>query len=94
MELGASSIGLTVKDIAASRAFDEALGFTVFGGEQAQHWLIMRDRSTRAHEKAGPRAGLSALRGAFDHSRWSCMKSSKLASVKRNHRFASRRKLL
>ncbi len=46
MELGAFSISLAVKDIAASRAFYEKLGFTVFGGEQAQRWLIMKSGST------------------------------------------------
>lgn len=35
MELGAFSISLAVKDSAASRAFDEALGFSVFGGNRA-----------------------------------------------------------
>lgn len=32
MQLGAFSIGLAVKDIAASQAFYEKFGFTVFGG--------------------------------------------------------------
>ncbi len=43
MELGAFSISLTVKDIAVSRAFYEKLGFSVFGGNQDQHWLIMKN---------------------------------------------------
>ena len=43
MELGAFSISLAVKDIAASRAFYEKLGFGVFGGDQAQRWLIMKN---------------------------------------------------
>jgi catechol 2,3-dioxygenase-like lactoylglutathione lyase family enzyme len=46
MELGAFSISLAVKDIAASREFYEKLGFTVFGGEQAQRWLIMKNGTT------------------------------------------------
>jgi catechol 2,3-dioxygenase-like lactoylglutathione lyase family enzyme len=46
MQLGAFSISLAVKDIAASRAFYETLGFTVFGGEQAQRWLIMKSGTT------------------------------------------------
>ena len=33
MHLGAFSISLTVKDIAASKEFYEKLGFTVFGGD-------------------------------------------------------------
>ncbi|MBL8997690.1 MAG: VOC family protein [Gemmatimonadales bacterium] len=43
MELGAFSVSLAVKDIAASRAFYEKLGFTVFGGKQEQKWLIMKN---------------------------------------------------
>jgi lactoylglutathione lyase len=46
MELGAFSVSLAVKDIAASRAFYEKLGFTVFGGNQEQHWLIMKSGTT------------------------------------------------
>lgn len=43
MELGNFSVSLAVKDIAASRAFYEKLGFSVFGGDQAQNWLIMKN---------------------------------------------------
>jgi lactoylglutathione lyase len=43
MELGAFSVSLAVKDIEASRRFYEKLGFTVFGGDQAQNWLIMKN---------------------------------------------------
>jgi lactoylglutathione lyase len=46
MQLGAFSISLAVKDIAASRAFYEKLGFTVFGGNQEQRWLIMKSGTT------------------------------------------------
>lgn len=46
MELGAFSISLAVRDIAASRAFYEKLGFSVFGGDQDQRWLIMKNGST------------------------------------------------
>ncbi len=46
MQLGAFSISLAVKDIAASRAFYEALGFTVFGGNEDQRWLIMKNGTT------------------------------------------------
>ncbi len=46
MQLGAFSISLAVKDIAASRAFYEQLGFTVFGGNQDQRWLIMKSGTT------------------------------------------------
>ena len=43
MQLGAFSVSLAVKDIAASRAFYEALGFTAFGGDAAQNWLILKN---------------------------------------------------
>jgi lactoylglutathione lyase len=43
MELGAFSVSLAVKDIAASRLFYEKLGFKVFFGEQSQNWLIMKN---------------------------------------------------
>jgi len=46
MELGAFSISLSVKDIAASRAFYEKLGFAVFGGKQEGNWLIMKSGTT------------------------------------------------
>lgn len=43
MELGASSISLTVKDLEASRKFYEKFGFTVFGGDPSQNWLILKN---------------------------------------------------
>lgn len=43
MHLGAFSISLTVKDIAASKEFYEKLGFTVFGGDALQKWLILKN---------------------------------------------------
>ena len=43
MDLGAFSVSLAVKDIAASRTFYEALGFTAVMGEEAQNWLIMKN---------------------------------------------------
>lgn len=46
MELAAFSISLAVKDIAASRAFYEKLGFKDFGGDAAQNWLIMKNGDT------------------------------------------------
>ena len=46
MQLGAFSVSLAVKDIAASRAFYEALGFTQVGGNQAQGWLILKNGPT------------------------------------------------
>ena len=47
MQLGAFSVSLAVKDIAKSRAFYEALGFTVMHGEQAQGWLVMGNGPAR-----------------------------------------------
>ena len=46
MKLGAFSISLAVKDIAASRAFYEKLGFKDAGGDQKQNWLILRNGQT------------------------------------------------
>ena len=43
MNLGAFSISLAVKDLAASRAFYEAFGFTQFGGNAEQGWLILKN---------------------------------------------------
>lgn len=43
MELGAFSISLTVKDIAASQAFYQKLGFHIFGGDASQNWLILKN---------------------------------------------------
>lgn len=43
MELGAFSVSLSVKDIEASKVFYEKLGFSVFGGDQAQNWLILKN---------------------------------------------------
>lgn len=42
MELGYFSLSLNVKDIAASKAFYEKLGYEVIGGELEQKWQIMR----------------------------------------------------
>lgn len=46
MVLGAFSISLAVKEIGASKAFYEKLGFTVFGGNIDQNWLIMKNGDT------------------------------------------------
>ena len=43
MELGAFSISLAVKDLAASRSFYEKLGFAASHGEASQNWLIMKN---------------------------------------------------
>lgn len=46
MKLGAFSVSLAVKDIAASRAFYEKLGFAQVAGDQTQNWLILRNGDT------------------------------------------------
>lgn len=43
MQLGAFSVSLTVKDIQASKNFYEKFGFSVFGGNAAQNWLILKN---------------------------------------------------
>ncbi|MGH7244872.1 MAG: VOC family protein [Phycisphaerales bacterium] len=46
MNLGNFSVSLSVKDIAASRAFYEKLGFKQFAGDQAKNWLIMQNETS------------------------------------------------
>ena len=41
MDLGAFSISLTVKDLGASRAFYEKLGFEATGGSEEESYLIL-----------------------------------------------------
>jgi len=43
MELGAFSVSLAVKDLAASRSFYEKFGFEVFAGDASQNWLILKN---------------------------------------------------
>lgn len=43
MKLGAFSVSLSVKDIDASRSFYKKLGFSAFGGDITQNWLIMKN---------------------------------------------------
>lgn len=56
MELGAFSVSLAVKDIHASKAFYEKLGFAVFAGDITQNWLILKN---------GPHA-VGLFQGMFD----------------------------
>lgn len=46
MQLGAFSVSLAVKDIAASADFYEKLGFSRFGGDITQNWLILKNGDT------------------------------------------------
>lgn len=43
MQLGNFSVSLAVKDIAASQAFYEKLGFKFFAGDASQNWLILKN---------------------------------------------------
>lgn len=43
MQLGAPSISLAVKDLAASQAFYEKFGFAYFAGEPANNWVILKN---------------------------------------------------
>ena len=43
MQLGAFSISLAVRDLTASKAFYEKLGFRIAGGDAEQNWLIMKN---------------------------------------------------
>jgi lactoylglutathione lyase len=45
MKLGAFSVSLAVKDIHASKAFYEKLGFDSLGGDISQNWLIMKNEN-------------------------------------------------
>ena len=46
MKLGAFSISLAVKDIKASKAFYETLGFSVFAGDLEKNYLIMKNEES------------------------------------------------
>lgn len=43
MKLGAFSVSLSVKDLNASKVFYENLGFSVFAGDMAKNYLIMKN---------------------------------------------------
>ncbi|MFN0134207.1 MAG: VOC family protein [Phycisphaerales bacterium] len=43
MRLGNFSVSLAVKDISASRAFYEKLGFKMVGGDQSQNWVVLQN---------------------------------------------------
>jgi catechol 2,3-dioxygenase-like lactoylglutathione lyase family enzyme len=58
MQLGAFSISLAVKDIHASRAFYEKLGFDSLGGDIEQNWLILKNGDTV----------IGLFQGMFDHN--------------------------
>ena len=58
MKLGAFSISLAVKDLAASRAFYERLGFSQVGGDPTQNWIILRNGDTT----------IGLFQGMFEHN--------------------------
>jgi catechol 2,3-dioxygenase-like lactoylglutathione lyase family enzyme len=58
MNLGNFSVSLAVKDLAASRAFYEKLGFTVSGGDAAHGWLILQNDT----------ATIGLFQGMFDRN--------------------------
>lgn len=45
MKLGAFSVSLSVKDLAASKAVYEKFGFQVFGGDMEKNYLIMKNEN-------------------------------------------------
>jgi lactoylglutathione lyase len=55
MQLGNFSVSLAVKDIAASRAFYEKLGFKKIFGDETQNWLILQNSTATIGLFQGPR---------------------------------------
>ena len=47
MELGNFSVSLAVKDIKASLAFYEKVGFKPVGGKLEQNWVVLQNGSTK-----------------------------------------------
>ena len=58
MYLGHFSISLAVKDLHASRAFYEKLGFQVTGGQAEQNWLILQNGDST----------IGLFQGMFEHN--------------------------
>ena len=56
MQLGNFSVSLAVKDLPASRAFYEKLGFNVIGGNPSKNWLILQNQTST----------IGLFHGAFD----------------------------
>ncbi|MFA5552388.1 MAG: VOC family protein [Trueperaceae bacterium] len=46
MELGAFSVSLAVKDLAASKQFYEKLGFKTMHGDESDKWVILHSGAT------------------------------------------------
>jgi predicted lactoylglutathione lyase len=47
MRLGNFCLSLAVKDIAASRAFYEKLGFKMVSGDQSKNWVVLQNETTK-----------------------------------------------
>lgn len=47
MKLGNFSVSLSVKDIAASRAFYEKLGFEMVSGDQSKNWVVLQNETAK-----------------------------------------------
>ncbi len=58
MELGNFSVSLAVKDLSASRAFYEKLGFEAVAGDASAGWLIM----------ASPSCTIGLFQGMFERN--------------------------
>lgn len=58
MKLGAFSVSLSVRNIKASRAFYEKLGFKVFAGDEEKNYLIMKNEETL----------IGLFQGMFEHN--------------------------
>ncbi len=58
MDLGVFSVSLAVKDLAASRAFYEKLGFSVIDGKAEENWLILKNGDAK----------IGLFQGMFDHN--------------------------
>ena len=56
MSLGNFSVSLAVKDLQASRAFYETLGFTIFHDQSAHNWMILKS----------PTATIGLFQGMFE----------------------------
>lgn len=56
MQLGVFSLSLAVKNLQKSKTFYEALGFSVFHGDENQGWLIMK----------GPSCTIGLFQGMFE----------------------------
>jgi DNA-binding PadR family transcriptional regulator len=91
MQLGNFSVSLAVKDIAASRAFYEKLGFKQIAGDQAQNWLILQNSTSTTEENpeartrsgTGPSAKGSTNQSACHSVYTRCIEVRRMADIDR-----------